>query len=81
MHICTHLLLYVCEINNKKGEKMKRVYREYKGVEITCIRTPLSIDSDYYNSMYHFRLNGKLNVTHKLKDAKTTIDRKLKEVA
>tara|TARA_R110001583_G_scaffold33161_1_gene112202 strand:+ start:54 stop:236 length:183 start_codon:yes stop_codon:yes gene_type:complete len=60
---------------------MKRVYREYKGVEIVCIRTPLGIDSDYYNSMYQFKIDGKLNVEHKLKKAKARIDRLLGEVA
>jgi len=60
---------------------MKRVYREYKGVEIVCVRTPLGIDSDYYNSRYQFKIDGKLNIKHKLKEAKAKIDKHLGEVA
>ena len=54
---------------------MKRKYREYKGIKIECQMTPKGFDSDYYNVMYVYRLNGGLNVSHKLKDAKARIDR------
>ena len=56
---------------------MQRYYRQYRGIEIEQLRTPLSIDSDYYNSMYNFKLNGNFNVTHKLRDAKARIDKSL----
>ena len=59
---------------------MKTLIRNYKGVEIVCKRYANAVDSDYYYTMYRFSVGGKFNVTHRLKDAKARIDRKLKEV-
>ena len=53
---------------------MTRVYREYNGVEIVCLRTPLSIDSDYYNTTYLFKLDGNSNIKFRLKDVRDKID-------
>jgi len=60
---------------------MKRKYREYKGIKIECQMTQNGFDSDYYNVMYLFRLNGGLRVAHKLKDAKSKIDKYTTKVA
>jgi hypothetical protein len=53
---------------------MTRVYRDYNGIKITCLRTPLSIGSDYYNTRYLFKLDGNLNIKFRLKDVRAKID-------